>query len=633
MKEINKIKEESEDIIAEIRGEALNKKEKQLAKIKELETKLSAAQTDLSNEKQARQRVEKERDQRPNITFEDYERLLDELEKLKNGLGGKTLEQVQIELNKISELEKRPTLEQLDGLTEKNTQLQQQIGNLQDIINKLPAGLIGENEEIDEKSLTLLTNLSETIRKLENERLENELKESQEKVKRLEEDKNKGSGKQFLEEIKVLVGEEDEEINVLEKLLAEKRIKSKRLKNRKVELENELEGGGSKLSELTEANTRLQEQISDLQQQLKDTLANKKPELSSPKVDTESKAKKVIQTELDKFSNIKIEEIGDEEFLSLHKKFKKMKNWILAGNDEETEAAINKQSELKEINIVEDIYQQRPKHKYIIDLINEGKEAIEHKNVDLANEVLDDLKFLEKKEKQAFFSKIVEINRLKKEMRPLIQSQQAQIVQTDQQVEKVTNNFEVSCPSRQGSGLGTVAIFSGVLLMQVELENKLKEVIRNKPFNFAEYKRIQEELSRLREAELPEEIPLKKSPPTENDFKKAFGVAAYSELKLGVADSLAAWKNGWNYYKEGNFNDRKDLPYNKSRKELGIWVQEFEKVKGGYGTITPESRKVKGSTYDKIPISQKKTLAQGKEGAKMKLIDFSRKFNISKEEE
>ncbi|CAG8683697.1 7324_t:CDS:2 [Ambispora leptoticha] len=59
---------------------------------------------------------------------------------------------------------------------------------------------------------------------------------------------------------------------------------------------------------------------------------------------------------------------------------------------------------------------------------------------------------------------------------------------------------------------------------QVELENKLKEVIRNKPFNFAEYKRIEEELNRLRRAELPEEIPLKKSPPTEKDFKKAFGV-------------------------------------------------------------------------------------------------------------
>ncbi|CAG8683708.1 7325_t:CDS:2, partial [Ambispora leptoticha] len=255
------------------------------------------------------------------------------------------------------------------------------------------------------------------------------------------------------------------------------------------------------LSELTEKNTQLQQQVSDLQQQLEN-----KPELPSPRADTESKAKKIIQTELDKFSNIKIEEIGDEEFLSLLNKFKTMKNWILTGNDEESEAAINKQSELKKITselslenllkntdltmveyidyeitlkkktskkeldkfgykVVEDIYKQRPKHKYIIDLINEGKEAIKHKNVDLANEVLDDLKFLEKKEKQVFFSKIVEINRLKKEMRPLIQSQQAQIVQTDQQVEKVTNNFEVSCPSRQGSGLGTVAIFSGVLLM------------------------------------------------------------------------------------------------------------------------------------------------------------------------
>jgi len=36
-------------------------------------------------------------------------------------------------------------------------------------------------------------------------------------------------------------------------------------------------------------------------------------------------------------------------------------------------------------------------------------------------------------------------------------------------------------------------------------------------------------LTRLRGAELPEEIPLKKAPPTENDYKKAFGIIGRGE--------------------------------------------------------------------------------------------------------
>ncbi|CAJ0844987.1 9107_t:CDS:10 [Entrophospora sp. SA101] len=91
------------------------------------------------------------------------------LTKKKNGLGGKTLEQIQVELNKIPELEKGPTPEQLSNLIKENTQLQQQIADLQQqsnslkiIINKLP-GLIGEKGEIDEKELNLLNNFLAAI--------------------------------------------------------------------------------------------------------------------------------------------------------------------------------------------------------------------------------------------------------------------------------------------------------------------------------------------------------------------------------------------------------------------------------------------------------------------------------------
>jgi len=104
-----------------------------------------------------------------------------------------------------------------------------------------------------------------------------------------------------------------------------------------------------KLSELTEKNTQLQQQNADLQRQSEDALKNKSPESSFPIADTESKAKKRIQKELDKFNSIKIEEISDDECSNLFNKFKTMKNWILTGSDEESKAAINKQSELKKI--------------------------------------------------------------------------------------------------------------------------------------------------------------------------------------------------------------------------------------------------------------------------------------------
>jgi len=50
------------------------------------------------------------------------------------------------------------------------------------------------------------------------------------------------------------------------------------------------------------------------------------------------------------------------------------------------------------------------------------------------------------------------------------------------------------------------------------------------------------------------------------------------------------------------------------------------------GTIIPNSGKiVEGSTYNKIPVSQQKTLAENKEEAKMELIDFLRVFASEEE--
>ncbi|MEG7978790.1 MAG: hypothetical protein NY202_02585 [Mollicutes bacterium UO1] len=40
-----------------------------------MKTNLNTTQTDLSNEKLARQQAESERDQRPNITLEEYDKL------------------------------------------------------------------------------------------------------------------------------------------------------------------------------------------------------------------------------------------------------------------------------------------------------------------------------------------------------------------------------------------------------------------------------------------------------------------------------------------------------------------------------------------------------------------------------
>jgi len=166
-------------------------------------------------------------------------------------LGNKTFEQVQNDLNKMLELEKRPTPEQLKEAAEA------------------------------EKA--------------------NVIKEREQEVRTIEEEKNK-----------------------IEKLLKETQ------------------------EQLTNENTQQQQRIIDLQKELEDALASKKPELSSPKANTENKAKKGIQKELDKFSKIEIEEMNDKEFSDLLNKFKIMKNWARNGNEEESEASRDKQSELKE---------------------------------------------------------------------------------------------------------------------------------------------------------------------------------------------------------------------------------------------------------------------------------------------
>jgi hypothetical protein len=145
------------------------------------------------------------------------------------------------------------------------------------------------------------------------------------------------------------------------------------------------------------------------------------------------------------------------------------------------------------------------------------------------------------------------------------------------------------------------------------------------------------------------------------------------ELNLNAEGSLAAWKNGWNH--EENLM-RKDLPFDKPRAQLGIWVKNFEEVekkkrkiisteeivkwwehRGETGLKSKESAEAWGDGWDygeierrlgtiipdanweevkessNIPVNQERTLAQEKERAKMKLIKFSWAFAISEEEE
>jgi hypothetical protein len=69
------------------------------------------------------------------------------------------------------------------------------------------------------------------------------------------------------------------------------------------------------------------------------------------------------------------------------------------------EITLSKKASKKEMDdfgneVMIDIYKQRPKHKYIMGILDEGKAAIEDKSIDWINEVLADLKFLEKTEKQ-----------------------------------------------------------------------------------------------------------------------------------------------------------------------------------------------------------------------------------------
>lgn len=256
------------------------------------------------------------------------------------------------------------------------------------------------------------------------------------------------------------------------------------------------------LEKLTKESAQQQQLIIDLPKELERILISKKPEPISSGAGSESKAKKEIQTELDNFKKFKIEEATDEECFDWLNKFKKIRNWIITGNEEEIEAAMGKQSELKEITsklglethrrrakqkiiyalkdeyeyeeegeesierivlenvnltrieyidfettlkkktskkemddfsneVIKDIYGQRQKHENIINVLKEGKEALEHQDVENAKEILLYLQLLERLpgQKQVFRSnKIIEINRLKKNIDSLI-SQQAQIAQ------------------------------------------------------------------------------------------------------------------------------------------------------------------------------------------------------------
>lgn len=254
------------------------------------------------------------------------------------------------------------------------------------------------------------------------------------------------------------------------------------------------------------------------------------------------------------------------------------------------------------------------------------------------------------------------------------------------------------------------------IIQQIELEKRLKEIAKSKPFDLVEFQRIKGELVVLdyhnvysKVWGIVEETPMKKTQEEEKDEKikdfndvfkvKSGGVErtiirnkkevketsdnklaqfwfeARKETKLTAEKSKEAWLNGWNPPKLEKNLSRKDLPYNKPRGELGIWIKKFEEVekktrkkieteeivkwwenrgttdlnaeksagawgngwnyeeiKDGLGTIVPQGERNEKSIYN-IPVEQKKTLVHEKEEAKMKLIKFFRAFDINKEEE
>ncbi|MCE8163695.1 MAG: hypothetical protein I3273_03735 [Candidatus Moeniiplasma glomeromycotorum] len=347
------------------------------------------------------------------------------------------------------------------------------------IVNGLP-GFVDEKGEINQKLLTSLISISTALEKL---------KSGEEKRITIS---GEPGDENFYELVKNL--ESSSEKERLEKELND-------LKTLKEVLNNSfpnLIGSENKVNETVQKS--MVEDLAKLKEIQQQTSTNP----TSPEIGKESEIEAKIQGELDKANSVKIDNLSDKEFFDLLNKFKKMKNWILTGNEAESEASINKRSELKKVTdklgleayrrrwkqkidyalkdeyeeyeseeeeenhsepivlkntdltkaeyidyetelrkkiskkeldnfgykVVIDIYEQRPKHKYVIEVLNEGKEAIENKDSEGVNEVLTDLKFLEKTEKQVFRSKLIEINKLKRDINSfLIQSQQAQIIQ------------------------------------------------------------------------------------------------------------------------------------------------------------------------------------------------------------
>lgn len=347
---------ESESVMAILRGEAIDQTQnwkkypsrrkavdERINKLSEISEELETSLNSLSLEKDAEKKgmvstedynkLLKERDARPNIDLEtwndykdrptldqyenrpnitvekynsllnnqkptDYDDIKSELNKWKTGLGDKTFEQVQKDLNRVSELEKRPAPEQLS--------------NLQNIINKLP-GLVNEKGEIDEDLLTLLTNALSAFKKLENEKGEGE-----EQVMPTEED--------FLKFLKEFENDETESGD------------------------DEVYWLNIKLTEKERQNTKLKKESNSL----KTAEADRKKKLKQQE-EKEKQTRKEIKTELESIDYSttfpgRLTRITDEKLTNFSTRLQEMEGWLVTGTDEQQKAIREEYSRLEKLS-------------------------------------------------------------------------------------------------------------------------------------------------------------------------------------------------------------------------------------------------------------------------------------------
>jgi len=357
---------------------------------------------------------------RPNITVEnynsllnnqkptDYESVKEKLEKLKNILGGRNLEQVQTDLNRISELERKPTLEQPKEAAEGENTIEKL---LKEILEKLTKESAQQQQ--------LITDLPKEL----------------EGILASEKPKPISSGAGTENEAKKKLQAELDKFNHLKikdisdeechKWLDEfKGIKKWIL----VDDEEKSEAVTKKWSELKEATDKLGLEVlrREWKQEIEDSL----------KHESEKNEKERIV--------LKNTDLTKDNYINFEAKL----------------AEITNKKEMNDFGnaVLRDILEQRLKHRHIIEVFEKGKKVLEkgkervlEKNeIQQAKAILLQLNFLKSLpgERKVFgINKIVvDINRLSDELKTLIESyrQSKQMHKSEEQQAQIIQNDKVS---------------------------------------------------------------------------------------------------------------------------------------------------------------------------------------------